>query len=638
MLLRTFRKAAPWLYLALSIPTSAVAQSGYAHQGAEHAATGTLPGDQVLPKISIKSSGGFMVWQDNVTDGDGAGISAVRLDSSLSAVLSPFRVNQNGTNDQEMPQVAMLNNNGAVFVWQGGRPSYQHIYARFMTPTYTWLTGDIQVNTATNKYQVEPVVATLANSNIVVVWSSFNQASSNSMQDVYAQLFTPAGVKVGGEFLVNQFTTYNQRSAAVAALKGGGFVISWISEMQTRGFSGLASSTPYSGTNQASVDVYARVFANNGSPQGNEFVVNTALDPCASPSIAAGSDGSFMITWAQRNLSVRQNSWDIFARPFSSTGVGGASRVVNTTLYGDQYSPQISSIGTDYMVVWTSLGQDGSREGVYGQFLQHDGSANGGEFRVNTTTISQQMHPAVASDGSSRFMAVWTSFVGGAGSFDLFAQRYAVAGQALSAPAAPFVTVLGSDSLGVSWPAVAGMSVANYEVFADGSPTASSSTTNNWCDFTGLPAGSTHWFQMDYVLSDGRHSPLSAAATNSTYSSLSWGGIPYDWMTRYFGSDVSKWPSPTADSDGDGVSNLNEFLAGTDPTSAASVLKVSLQKTSQGMFLDWNTQPGLIYQVQSSSDLKNWSSVGLPRFAAGSTDSIYVGGAAAANYRVLRLR
>jgi hypothetical protein len=182
------------------------------------------------------------------------------------------------------------------------------------------------------------------------------------------------------------------------------------------------------------------------------------------------------------------------------------------------------------------------------------------------------------------------------------------------------------------------MTVASYEVFADGAASPSATTTNDWWDMIGLAAGSTHWFQMDYVLADGRRSPLSAATTNTTYGSLSWGGIPYDWMTRYFGSDVSKWPSPSADSDGDGVSNLNEFLAGTDPTNAASVLKVGLQKTSQGIFLNWNTQSGLIYQVQSSSDLKSWINVGQPRFSAGSTDSIYVGGAAAANYRVLRLR
>jgi hypothetical protein len=153
-----------------------------------------------------------------------------------------------------------------------------------------------------------------------------------------------------------------------------------------------------------------------------------------------------------------------------------------------------------------------------------------------------------------------------------------------------------------------------------------------------LPPSSTHSFQVGYVLADGRHSPLSPPASGTTYGTLAWGGIPYDWMTSYFGSDAYNWPSPYADSDGDGVSNLNEFLAGTNPTNAASVLKVQLQATKQGPFLNWNTQPGLIYQVQSSSNMNGWVNLGGPRFASGTVDSIYVGSGNRGYYRVLRLR
>ena len=37
---------------------------------------GSLPGDQVLPDVAITPAGGFVVWQDNVTDGSGWGVSA----------------------------------------------------------------------------------------------------------------------------------------------------------------------------------------------------------------------------------------------------------------------------------------------------------------------------------------------------------------------------------------------------------------------------------------------------------------------------------------------------------------------------------------------------------------------------------
>ena len=68
------------------------------------------------------------------------------------------------------------------------------------------------------------------------------------------------------------------------------------------------------------------------------------------------------------------------------------------------------------------------------------------------------------------------------------------------------------------------------------------------------------------------------------------------------------------------------------------MLKVLLDHTPQGLFLQWNTQPGLIYQVQSSTDLKHWTNAGDPRWAAGTVDSMYVGGASANYYRAVRLR
>ena len=93
------------------------------------------------------------------------------------------------------------------------------------------------------------------------------------------------------------------------------------------------------------------------------------------------------------------------------------------------------------------------------------------------------------------------------------------------------------------------------------------------------------------------------------------------------------------DSDGDGVSNLKEFLAGTDPRNAASALKVRLSLAGAERRLIWNTEAGLVYQVQKSLNFTTWSDLGLPRFAAGSTDSLVLSaGEANAYYRVVRVQ
>ncbi|HEX4644765.1 MAG TPA: hypothetical protein VH598_04080, partial [Verrucomicrobiae bacterium] len=404
-LMRRLCKTLGILGLALFFPGIAFSQSGYVTQAGEYAPAGNLPGDQTRHQLSLTRTNGFIVWQDNVTDGDGLGISAQALDSSFSSPFASFRVNQQGAYDQENPQVAMLKNGGAAFVWQGGKQGFQHIYARFLSASNTWVTGDVMVNSLTNYYQINPVIATLTNGNVIVVWSSLNQQSANSLQDVYAQILSPTGQKIGGEFPVNQFTSYNQRTPAVAVLSGGNFVVAWISEQQRSSNSvgvqyvdGVAVTGTPQTSSTASVDVYARFFGTSGAPAGDEFLVNTGTNICSHPSVAGASDGTFVVTWAEKDSVMLNNSWDIFARPFSSIGNGGATRIVNTQRYGDQFAPKISANGVDYLAVWTSMGQDGSREGVYGQFLRGDGSHSGGELRVNTTVLNQQIFPAVASD------------------------------------------------------------------------------------------------------------------------------------------------------------------------------------------------------------------------------------------------
>jgi hypothetical protein len=240
----------------------------------------------------------------------------------------------------------------------------------------------------------------------------------------------------------------------------------------------------------------------------------------------------------------------------------------------------------------------------------------------------------VASDGNNRYLALWTSYIGGANSYDLFAQRYVLDSDPLAPPSAPIVTALSSSSLSLTWPAVQGLNVVSYGVYADDAASPAV-VTNNLFTVTNLAAGSTHHYKLDYLVPDGRRSPFSPTSTNRTYNAGTYGGIPYEWMAQYFGDD---WPAATADSDGDGVSNQNEFLAGTDPTDATSVLRTRLQNTQQGVFLYWNTQPGLLYQVQASTSMGTWSNLGGPRFAAGYQDSLYVGGSGSGFYRIVRLR
>jgi Tol biopolymer transport system component len=87
-------------------------------------------------------------------------------------------------------------------------------------------------------------------------------------------------------------------------------------------------------------------------------------------------------------------------------------------------------------------------------------------------------------------------------------------------------------------------------------------------------------------------------------------GIPDWWMIEYFGhptgqaGDLSRAQD---DADGDGMNNLQEFLAGTIPTNPNSllVLSIATDVTGTNLFLGWNTVTGKNYQVLSATNLSN---------------------------------
>ncbi|MCX6892028.1 MAG: hypothetical protein NTX51_10955 [Verrucomicrobia bacterium] len=184
------------------------------------------------------------------------------------------------------------------------------------------------------------------------------------------------------------------------------------------------------------------------------------------------------------------------------------------------------------------------------------------------------------------------------------------------------------------------MAVAGRALYVNGA-LAASVTTNRWVmtAANGLTAGSTNSFQVDYVTSGMRTSPISPAAIGVTWGGFNWGGIPFEWMSRYYGGgNMWSWPSPNNAITLGGPTLLQVFLTGADPTKSATWLRTEVTRTAQGYYLTWNSRPGLTYQVQTTTNLRSWGSLGSPRFAVGAVDSIYLGVSNPGYYRVMMLR
>jgi hypothetical protein len=81
---------------------------------------------------------------------------------------------------------------------------------------------------------------------------------------------------------------------------------------------------------------------------------------------------------------------------------------VNTHTSGEQRNADIAvdSLG-NFVVVWSSYGQDGSSNGVFAQRFDPNFSPVGEESGVNTTTVGNQTEPAVGMDAEGNFVVTW---------------------------------------------------------------------------------------------------------------------------------------------------------------------------------------------------------------------------------------
>jgi hypothetical protein len=80
-------------------------------------------------------------------------------------------------------------------------------------------------------------------------------------------------------------------------------------------------------------------------------------------------------------------------------------------------------------------------------------------------------------------------------------------------------------------------------------------------------------------------------------------GLPDTWEQDYFPGQAV---NPQADSDGDGTSNLLEYLAGTDPTATNSRFRTEGTISGNTYTLPIQTITGRSYKVWVSKNLSNW--------------------------------
>jgi hypothetical protein len=342
------------------------------------------------------------VWTSIEQDGSGLGVFG-RVDAGPE-----FRVNTYTTGYQADPSVAIDENGNFMVVWASDQEGAETgVFGQRFAPSGAPLGPEFRVNTYTTDNQQQPRVATDANGNFVVVWTSEDQDGSGG--GVFGQRFSSSGIPAGPEFRVNTYTTgFQYRPAVSAAASPNNFVVVW-----------QDGTTPGGGA--PGRGIFGQRFATAGVPLGPEFEVETYTTGFqGAPAIVVQPQGSYVVVWH----SDGQDGSDlgIYGQRYGSPGDPfGSEFRVNSYTTGPQAYPSIGQDGIGcFFIAWTS--DDGSGTGIFGQAYPF-GNPTEPQYRVNTYTTGNQKRPIAASNGDAgTFVIAWESQDQDGSGYGIFAQ------------------------------------------------------------------------------------------------------------------------------------------------------------------------------------------------------------------------
>jgi serralysin len=248
------------------------------------------PNGAAAPVVVALPGGNFVITWYSADSGDGSGacVRAALFDPNGTPLGPDFIVNTTTSNSQIHPEAVMLAD-GQHFVitwWTGTNLSGGNgleVRARVFNVDGTPVAADFLVDAAAGGVTTgSPQVGALADGRFVIVWNDTSAADGGGLV-LRAQLYTPTGTLVGGEFIVNSTGAGDQSHPTIAGLPDGGFAVAWHSNDSGDGSGHL---------------IRARVFNSDATPDGDDFVVNTSTaGDQVFPRAIAFPNGTVVVAW-----------------------------------------------------------------------------------------------------------------------------------------------------------------------------------------------------------------------------------------------------------------------------------------------------------------------------------------------------
>ena len=299
------------------------------------------------------------------------------------------------------PAVAIRQDGVAVVTWSqkilgDGATQEFDVFAQLFSEAGLPISSVIAVSTSNDGYQGNPDVAFLSGDGFVVVWDSSQESVSLDGDGgaVLAQRFDGQGEAEGSEFVVNQTTTGDQREPTVIVVPSGEVLFAW---------------SDYSG-GYGSGNVRGRVYSESfvqvtGENQWSPTNLNGQE---TRPRMHLASNGDTILSWGGTSIGL------IGLQRVSATGelVGDNGYLLDTQgFFGNSLA--VDAVG-NIVVVWDHF-QIGKKHEIRGQALHPWLAADGEALILSDDPETQQYSPRVVSTGIDQFFVLWSGNSSGIG-------------------------------------------------------------------------------------------------------------------------------------------------------------------------------------------------------------------------------
>jgi hypothetical protein len=313
------------------------------------------------------------------------------------------RANNYTASDQKHPSLCALNNETFAIFWEsygqegGGPPAPEYgIYGTVIeVTTGNNVTAEFLVNDYTSYNQRYSSICALTDEIVAVAWSSWNQ--DGSFWGVYTKVINViTGIDVTSEIAVNQVTTGYQYEPSICALSDDTFAIAW-----------------HSNQDALQYDVYARVFnATTGTGITSEFRVNNYTTGSQQrPSVSTLTEDSFVVTWESSLQD--SDGYGVFGVVIDAATGNNLTKTfqVNEYIAYDQWFSSVCSLDDEKIAVaWRDAYQDGNGTGVYAIVIDTTTGNNvTAELQMNEYNEYAQQNPSICALSSDLFMVAWES-------------------------------------------------------------------------------------------------------------------------------------------------------------------------------------------------------------------------------------